>query len=159
MMARLGFLSTLPANSHRFLFQKDRRHESIWEQESRMDQQILSRLSIRTKILIVVSILLAAVAAMGTMALREISGVNANLTEIQAKWLKSAITIGEMQATILRYQTSIRDHLLADDPDTEAQIENALQGLERRIKDNFSAYETLKAPTDERSVYEEFRKV
>ncbi len=124
-----------------------------------MDQQILSRLSIRTKILIVVSILLAAVAAMGTMALREISGVNANLTEIQAKWLKSAITIGEMQATILRYQTSIRDHLLADDPDTEAQIENALQGLERRIKDNFSAYETLKAPTDERSVYEEFRKV
>jgi methyl-accepting chemotaxis protein len=124
-----------------------------------MDQQMLSNLSIRTKIVIVVSILLAAVAAMGTVALREISAINSNLTEVQAKWLQSAITIGEMQAAILRYQTSIRDHLLADDPGTEAQIEKTLQILEQKIKDNFAAYETLKTPADERGIYEEFRKV
>jgi methyl-accepting chemotaxis protein len=124
-----------------------------------MDQQMLSNLSIRTKIVIVVSILLAAVAAMGTVALREISAINSNLTEVQAKWLQSAITIGEMQAAILRYQTSIRDHLLADDPDTEAQIEKTLQILEQKIKDNFAAYETFKTPADQRGAYEEFRKV
>ena len=118
-----------------------------------------SNLSIRTKIVIVISILLAAVAAMGLMALREISAINSNLTEVQAKWLRSAITIGEMQAAILRYQTSIRDHLLADDPSTEAQIEKTLQILQERIKDNFAAYDALKAPADERGVYEEFRKV
>ena len=94
-----------------------------------MDQQMLSNLSIRTKIVIVVSILLAAVTAMGTVALREISAINSNLTEVQAKWLQSAITIGEMQAAILRYQTSVRDHLLADDPGTEAQIEKTLRIL------------------------------
>jgi methyl-accepting chemotaxis protein len=124
-----------------------------------MDQRMLSNLSIRTKIVIVVSILLAAVAAMGTVALREISAINSNLTEVQAKWLQSAITIGELQAAILRYQTSIRDHLLADDPGTEAQIEMTLQILEQKIKDNFAAYETLKTPADERGIYEEFRKV
>jgi methyl-accepting chemotaxis protein len=124
-----------------------------------MDQQMLSSLSIRTKIVVVVSILLAAAAAMGTMALKEISGVNSNLIEVQAKWLQSALAIGEMQATILRYQTSVRDHLLANDPDTEAQIEKTLQILERKIKDNFATYEALKTPTDERGVYEEFRKV
>jgi len=124
-----------------------------------MDQQMLSNLSIRTKIVIVVSILLAAVTAMGTVALREISAINSNLTEVQAKWLQSAITIGEMQAAILRYQTSVRDHLLADDPGTEAQIEKTLQILEQKIKDNFAAYETLKTPADKRGIYDEFRKV
>ena len=124
-----------------------------------MDQQMLSNLSIRTKIVIVVSILLAAVTAMGTVTLREISAINSNLTEVQSKWLQSAITIGDMQAAILRYQTSVRDHLLADDPGTEAQIEKALQNLEQKIKDNFAAYETLKTPADERGIYDEFRKV
>jgi methyl-accepting chemotaxis protein len=124
-----------------------------------MDQHMLSNLSIRTKIVIVVSILLAAVTAMGSVALREISAINSNLTEVQAKWLQSAITIGEMQAAILRYQTSVRDHLLADDPGTEAQIEKTLQILEQKIKDSFAAYETLKTPADERGIYDEFRKV
>jgi methyl-accepting chemotaxis protein len=120
---------------------------------------MLANISIRAKIVIVISILLAAVAAMGTTALREISAINSNLTEVQAKWLQSAITIGEMQAATLRYQTSIRDHLLADDPATEAQIEKTLQGLQESIKDNFAAYDALKARSDERDVYEEFRKV
>jgi methyl-accepting chemotaxis protein len=120
---------------------------------------MLANISIRAKIVIVISILLAAVAAMGTTALREISAINSNLTEVQAKWLQSAITIGEMQAATLRYQTSIRDHLLADDPASEAQIEKTLQGLQESIKDNFAAYDALKARSDERGVYEEFRKV
>ena len=120
---------------------------------------MLSNISIRAKIVIVISILLAAVVAMGTTALKEISSINANLTEIQAKWLQSAITIGELQAATLRYQTSIRDHLLADDPATEAQIEKTLQVLQASIKDNFAAYDALKTPSDARGVYEEFRKV
>jgi methyl-accepting chemotaxis protein len=124
-----------------------------------MEGKMLSNLSIRTKIMAIVAVLLAALTAMDMMALREIRGINANLTEVEAKWLQSAITIGEMQAAILRYQTSIRDHLLADDPDTEAQIEKALQSPKQRIKENFAAYESLRTPTDERGVYEEFRKV
>jgi methyl-accepting chemotaxis protein len=124
-----------------------------------MDQYMLANISIRAKIVIVISILLAAVAAMGTTALREISAINSNLTEVQAKWLQSAITIGELQAATLRYQTSIRDHLLADDPGTEAQIEKTLQALQGSIKDNFAAYDALKTASDERGIYEEFRKV
>src|ERR1700731_3931625 len=119
-----------------------------------MDQYMLANISIRAKIVIVISILLAAVAAMGTTALKEISAINANLTEVQAKWLQSAITIGEMQAAILRYQTSVRDHLLADDPGTEAQIEKTLQILQKSIKDSFAAYDALKTGSDERGIYE-----
>ena len=124
-----------------------------------MDHQMSSSLSIRTKMVVVVSILLGAVAAMGIMALTELRGVNSNLVEVQAKWLQSALTVGEMQAAILRYQTSIRDHLLADDPNTEAQIEAALKIQEQKIKENFAAYEILKTSANERATYEEFRGV
>jgi methyl-accepting chemotaxis protein len=99
-----------------------------------MDQQMFSSFSIRTKIVVVVSVLLLAVAAMGATALKELGGINANLVEVQAKWLQSALTIGDMQAAILRYQTSIRDHLLADDPDTEARIDATLRVQEQKIK-------------------------
>ncbi len=120
---------------------------------------MFSSLSIRTKIVVVVSVLLLAVAAMGAMALKELGGINANLVEVQAKWLQSALTIGDMQAAILRYQTSIRDHLLADDPETEARIEATLRIQEQKIKNNLTLYESLKTSANERTVYEEFRKV
>lgn len=64
-----------------------------------------------------------------------------------------------MHAAILRYQTSIRDHLLADDPDTEARIETTLRIQEQKVKDNLVLYEVLKPSANERVVYEEFRKV
>ena len=124
-----------------------------------MDQQMFSSFSIRTKIVVVVSVLLLAVAAMGAMALKELGGINANLVEVQAKWLQSALTIGDMQAAILRYQTSIRDHLLADDPDTEARIDATLRVQEQKIKDTLVRYEALKTSGNERVVYEELRKV
>jgi methyl-accepting chemotaxis protein len=124
-----------------------------------MDRQMFSSLSIRKKIVAVVSVLLLAVAAMGAMALKELGGINANLVEVQAKWLQNALIIGDMQAAILRYQTSIRDHLLADDPDTESRIEATLRIQEQNIKESLALYEALKTSADERAVYEKFRKV
>jgi methyl-accepting chemotaxis protein len=124
-----------------------------------MDRQMLSRFSIRTKIVVTVSVLVAAVITMSATALREIGQVNSNLGEVQAKWLESALTLGEMQAAILRYQTSIRDHLLADDPDTESRIEATLKSQKQKVKDSFTAYEALKTKADERGAYDEFRKV
>ena len=124
-----------------------------------MNPQMLSRFSIRTKIAVVVSVLLMAVAAMGIMAVKEVRGINSNLAEVQTKWLQSGLAIGEMQAAILRYQTSIRDHLLADDPATETRIEKTLQILKEKVKENLAAYEALKTSADERAEYDEFREV
>ena len=94
-------LAPLPAKAQaiNFLFRKNRNLDGC--AGIYMDQQMLSNLSIRAKIVIVVSILLAVVAAISAMALREISGIKSNLTEVEAKWLRSATTVGEMQASIL----------------------------------------------------------
>ena len=120
---------------------------------------MLARLSIRGKIVALVSILLVIMSAVGLMALKEIRTVNSRLVEVETKWLQGVLAIAEMQATVLRHQTAIRDHLLADDPETEAHAEQTIEALEKTIKQSFSSYEALKSSEEDRSTYTEFRRV
>ena len=120
---------------------------------------MLSKFSIRGKIIAVVSILLLAMTAVGLIALREIREVNSRLVEVQANWLQGILAVGEMQSTVLRHQTAIRDHLLANDPETEAQAEKTIKTLEQNIKQAFNAYEGLTTSSDTRAIYDEFRRV
>lgn len=120
---------------------------------------MLAKLSIRGKIVALVSILLVIMTAVGLMALKEIRTVNSRLVEVEAKWLQGVMAIGEMQATVLRHQTAIRDHLLADDPETEAHAEQTITSLEKSITQSFSAYEALKSSEDNRATYSDFRRV
>lgn len=118
-----------------------------------------SKFSIRGKIIAVVSILLVAMTAVGLSALKEIGAVNSRLVEIQSVWLRGVLALGEIQATVLRHQTAIRDHLLANDPETEEKAEQTIHSLEQDIKQKFSAYDAVKSSTNDRAVYTEFRNV
>ena len=120
---------------------------------------MLSGFSIRGKIIAVVSILLVAIATVGLVALNEISAVNSRLVEIQGNWLKGVLSLGEMQTTVLLHQTAIRDHLLADDPETEEKAEQTILTLEHGIKQSFDSYEALKSSASDRALYTEFRRV
>ena len=95
---------------------------------------MLLKFSIRAKIIAVVSILLLAMTAVGLIALKEIRAVNSRLVEVQANWLQGILAVGEMQSTVLRHQTAIRDHLLANDPETEAKAEKTIATLEQNIR-------------------------
>jgi len=119
---------------------------------------MLSRFSIRSKIVAVVVILLAATTTMGVLALREIREIDTRLAEVQNSWLRSILALGEIQATILRYQTAVRDHLLADGPSVEAQIEQHVQTLERSLQSVFGEYEALKTSIGERDNYDELKR-
>jgi methyl-accepting chemotaxis protein len=120
---------------------------------------MLLKFSIRAKIIAVVSILLLAMTAVGLVALKEIRAVNSRLVEVQANWLQGILAVGEMQSTVLRHQTAIRDHLLANDPETEAKAEKTIATLEQNIKQAFKAYERLTTSSDNRAIYDEFRRV
>lgn len=120
---------------------------------------MLSKFSIRGKIIAVVTILLIAMAAVGLSAFQGIHAVNSRLGEIQGKWLRGLSALGEMETTVLRHQTAIRDHLLADDPQTEERAEQTIQSLEQNIKQVFKTYEGLITSDDDRALYNEFQKV
>ena len=58
---------------------------------------MLASLSIRTKIISVVSFLLLAMSVMGFLAIRNLHAINAHAAEIQASWLPSVRILGEMR--------------------------------------------------------------
>jgi methyl-accepting chemotaxis protein len=120
---------------------------------------MFSQFSIRSKLVAVVLILLAAMTTMGLMALKEIREINGRLGEVQNNWVQSILALGELQATILRYQTAVRDHLLADDPSVEAQIEKNVQRLEQDLQSVLSKYEALKTTSNGRDTFDEFKKI
>jgi methyl-accepting chemotaxis protein len=120
---------------------------------------MFSQFSIRSKLVAVVLILLAAMTTMGLMALKEIREINGRLGEVQNTWLQSILALGELQATILRYQTAVRDHLLADDPSVEAQIEKNVRRLEQDLHSVLSKYEALKTTSNGRETFDEFKKI
>jgi methyl-accepting chemotaxis protein len=119
---------------------------------------MFSRFSIRGKIVAVILILLTAMTTMGLLALKEIREINSRLVEVQNNWLQGIVALGELQTTILRYQTAVRDHLLADDPSIEAQIEQNVQRLERNLQGVLAKYEALKTSSESHETYNELKK-
>jgi methyl-accepting chemotaxis protein len=71
---------------------------------------MLSQLSIRAKIISLVSLLLLALAGMGLLAATSLRSLNANTREIAGNWLPSIKTLGELHADVITFRAIIRQH-------------------------------------------------
>ena len=76
---------------------------------------MLARLSIRTKITVVVAFLLVAMSVMGALNIRQMYAINASTVDITANWLPSVRVLGELRAATITYRAIVRSHILAGD--------------------------------------------
>uniref|UniRef100_UPI001D0EA167 Tar ligand binding domain-containing protein n=1 Tax=Klebsiella pneumoniae TaxID=573 RepID=UPI001D0EA167 len=65
---------------------------------------MLSKLSIRAKLVAVVSFLLVATLGVGLLGLRQMNEINANLEDVRTNWLPSVRVIGELRAGVITYR-------------------------------------------------------
>ena len=72
---------------------------------------MLSRLSIRAKLIPLVSLLLVALAFMGGFAILEMRAINAAAQDIQTNWLPSIRLVGELRTQSARYRAVLRGYL------------------------------------------------
>ena len=110
---------------------------------------MLSRLSIRAKLIPLVSLLLLALAFMGGFAIVEMRAINAAAQDIQTNWLPSIRLVGELRTQSARYRAVLRDYLTEPDAKFMADIQS---NLEARAKDYEAAdkvYQALNAAPDE----------
>jgi methyl-accepting chemotaxis protein len=120
---------------------------------------MFSKLSIRTKIISVVSFLFVAMIFMGVFSFFEMRGINASTHEIQTNWMPSIRWLSEMRVQSARYRAVLRDHLLITDPKVQADI---TKNLEDRIKEYdhaASKYEELISLPEERTLFGELTKL
>ena len=117
---------------------------------------MLAKLSIRAKLVAVVSLLLTSLAAMGAFALMQLRSQNAYLVQIQTSWLPSVQTLGELRASTITYRVVIRDLVALTDPEARAKTEKTLETVAQSIDKIRKAYEPLISSDEERTVYKEF---
>jgi methyl-accepting chemotaxis protein len=90
---------------------------------------MLARYSIRTKIIVVVAFLLAAMSGMGLLAVRNMRAINANTVDIATSWMPSVRVLGDLRAGIITYRNVIREHMLSETLDEKLAAEKTLAAV------------------------------
>ncbi|EKS32120.1 methyl-accepting chemotaxis protein [Afipia clevelandensis] len=116
---------------------------------------MLSRLSIRTKLVALVSILLVALTAMGLFAIIEMRAINASAQDIKTSWLPSVRLLGELRTQSARYRAVLRDYLTEPDEKFMADIQKNLDARARDYDTANKAYEPLISSAEEAALYKE----
>jgi methyl-accepting chemotaxis protein len=117
---------------------------------------MLSQLSIRAKIISLVSLLLLALAGMGLLAATSLRSLNANTREIAGNWLPSIKTLGELHADVITFRAIIRQHMIMETKEDKAGAETALDNLLQKNMKVRRAYEALITLPEERALYAEW---
>lgn len=93
---------------------------------------MLSRFSISTKLIALVSLMLLALASMGAFAIHEMRAINASAQDIQSNWLPSIRLLSELRIQSARYRAVLRDYLTEPD---EAFMADIQKNLDARAAD------------------------
>lgn len=114
---------------------------------------MLARYSIRTKITVVVSLLLIAMSAIGGLALKQMNDINGSTKEIAGSWLPSIRVLGEIRAATITYRAIVRSHLLANTEAGKQTQENLLAKWLDILAAARKRYEPLISSAEERGYY------
>lgn len=117
---------------------------------------MLAKLSIRAKLVAVVSLLLISLAGMGLFGLMQMRSQNTHLVEIQSSWLPSVQTLGELRASTITYRIVVRDMVALTDDEARAKTGKTLDTVSQSIDRVRKTYEPLITSEEERSLYNEF---
>jgi methyl-accepting chemotaxis protein len=119
---------------------------------------MLSKFSIRAKIITVVAFLLVAMMGMGLLAVRNMRAINANTVDIATSWLPSVRVLGDLRAGVITYRNVIREHMLGEtieDKDAAEKILGTVVESNTKIRQQ---YEPMITSPEERALYNEWSK-
>ena len=120
---------------------------------------MLSKWSIRSKIIAVIAFLLIVMAGLGTMAVRSMQVINAHTVEIASNWLPSVRVLGALRADVNAYRSSIRDHLLGETADEKAAAAKKMAANLDKIEKDRKDYEPMISSPEERAVYGDWGRI
>ena len=119
---------------------------------------MFAKLSIRSKIIVLVSFLLVAVAGMGLLAVQEMRAMNANTVDITTNWMPSVRVLGELRAGVITYRNVVREHMLAETLEEKLAAEKTLAGVVEGNNKIRQTYEPMITSAAERAIYNEWIK-
>jgi len=118
---------------------------------------MFAQFSIRTKITIVIGVLLLAMTSMGLLAVTKMGAIYASTTDIQTNWLPSVRALGDLRSEINSYRNVIRAHMLSDTAEEKAAVAKRVTAAANRLAKARATYEQLITSAEERAIYNEWR--
>jgi hypothetical protein len=119
--------------------------------------QMLKNVSIRTKIISAMSVVLVVTIFLGAFSIRQMQLINARTVDIHAGWLQSVRLLGDLRAYTLTYRGLVRAHILANDAAGKVAMDKnydlVVAGIERSQK----GYEAAITSEEERALYRDFQ--
>jgi methyl-accepting chemotaxis protein len=117
---------------------------------------MLSKWSIRSKIIAIIAFLLVVMGGLGGMAVRSMQGINAHTVEIATNWLPSVGVLGVLRSNINGYRAAVRDHLLGDTSEAKDAAEKKMTAILDVIAKARKSYETMISSPEERAIYNDW---
>jgi methyl-accepting chemotaxis protein len=117
---------------------------------------MLSRFSIRAKLIAVTASMFIAVILMGLLAVRQMQAINANAVDIQTSWLPSVRVLGDLRAGVITYRNVIRQHMLAETLEEKLANEKLVEQVVQSNSKIRETYEKLITSAEERALYNEW---
>jgi methyl-accepting chemotaxis protein len=117
---------------------------------------MISKMSIRAKIIAVVALLLVAMTGMGLLAVRNMRAINASTVDIASTWLPGVRALGDLRAGVITYRNMIREHMLAETLEEKDAAEKVLATVIESNAKIRQAYEPLITSAEERALYNEW---
>jgi methyl-accepting chemotaxis protein len=118
------------------------------------DSVMIAKLSIRAKITIVVSFLLAALSAMGLLAVINMKSLNAGAMDIATNWLPSVRALSDLRSGTITYRNLVRKHLLSETAEDKVAAEKRLEETVQSNTKIRNAYLPLITSPEERAIYD-----
>ncbi|WFU43578.1 methyl-accepting chemotaxis protein [Bradyrhizobium sp. CB82] len=118
---------------------------------------MLSNISIRTKITVVVASMLLALITSSAFAIWKMQAINTAVVDIATNWLPSVRVLGELRATGITYRNAVRQHLLSERAEDKADFDGRIEQVNGRMATNLATYEKLISSPQERALFDEWR--
>jgi methyl-accepting chemotaxis protein len=117
---------------------------------------MLSKFSIRSKIIAVVAFLLVVMTGMGLLAVKNMRAMNADTVEITTSWLPSVRVLGDLRAGVITYRNVIRQHMLSETMEEKQAMEKTLATVVDGNMKVRALYEPMITSPEERALYKQW---
>jgi methyl-accepting chemotaxis protein len=120
---------------------------------------MLANLSIRAKLITVVTFLLVAMTGMGLLAARSMQLINAKTVEISTNALPSVSALGDLRSGAQTFRNVLREHLLSETPEQKQAMEKMMQGVADQNDKLRRKYEQLITSPEERGIFNDWARL
>jgi methyl-accepting chemotaxis protein len=115
---------------------------------------MLAQLSIRAKIIAVLSLMLIAMMGLGLLAVFGMKAINADAAEIESNWLPGVRELADLRTGVNSYRNLVRAHMLSETVETKTDAERRLKAATDKITASRRNYEQHIAAPEERALYD-----